>query len=392
MENWFLVLLCFISLVLGWLLSFYYYAFKTADKKTVNLPVDMKHRLQLLFDTYSDESIDKFIQSLEVTSETLSLHLSIGRHFRAQGEVEKAILVHQNLMSHPELSSKASENIIYELAKDYKSAGLFDRAHSLLQQLKDSKQFSLKSLKLILDIHESEKDWVSALKEASRVDLKKHRDLALRVSQYHCELGDGFVIEGLLRESINSYKQAISLYKACYRAYLGLAKHSLTNKDYNDAIQYLKNLISISPEQIILALPLLLEATVKTGTFQGHQQYLYKLLAETGQVPVMLAIVESMLAEGDTNKARVFLFDYLHARPNLTALSCFFKLDKFGQYTADEIIVLIRDVLEVVHIDEQVFKCTSCGFTGTQLHWLCPSCKSWQTSKPVIEYESTLSK
>ena len=58
-----------------------------------------KHRLQLFFDSYTDESLDRFIESLEVKPDTVALHISIGKHFRKQGEVEKAILIHQNLIT-----------------------------------------------------------------------------------------------------------------------------------------------------------------------------------------------------------------------------------------------------------------------------------------------------
>jgi lipopolysaccharide biosynthesis regulator YciM len=387
MDNGYVFLLVFSSLIIGWVFGFYSKPKKNQTLEALNVSGDMKHRLQLLFDSYSDKSIDRFIQSLEVTYETLPLHISIGRHFRAQGEVEKAILVHQNLMSHPELSSKASESIIYELARDYKAAGLFDRAQSLLHQLKSSKQFSVKSLKLLLDINEAEKDWSTALTEATRIDLKKHKDIALRVAQYHCEIADKFLKEGLVRESIAAYKQALTIYKGCYRAHLGLANNAFNNHDYNNAIHHLKLLIEITPEQITIALPLLLSSTKATNSFESHQRYLFKLLGETGQTPVMLAIVESMQEAGTVNNAVSFLFRHLQRSPSLAGLDRFFKLDTMADYSSKDLICLMVKVLEVVNLEEQEYKCSSCGFSGSQLHWLCPSCKSWQAIKPVIEYE-----
>lgn len=392
MENWHLLLLCFGCLFIGWFVGSKYSSKKVKSEKPLSLSLDMKHRLQLLFDSYSDESIDTFIQSLDVTSETLPLHISIGKYFRTQGEVEKAILVHQNLMSHPELSPRASESIIYELAKDYKAAGLFDRAQALLHQLKDSKQFSVKSLRLLLDIHEAEKDWYAALNKAIRVDIKRHKDIALRLAHYHCEIADNNERKGLVREAIDCYKKALIIYKECYRSHLGLAKIAFNACDYNLTIHHLKSLIGIAPDQIALALPLLLEVTVVTNSFGSHQQYLTKLSADTGQIPVTLAIVESMKKEGDIKKAGSFLFEYLQGYPSLAALDCFFKLDTLSEYSTKELILIVARVLDAIHLAEQEYKCSACGFTGTQLHWLCPSCKGWQAVKPVIEYEFTFQK
>jgi lipopolysaccharide biosynthesis regulator YciM len=39
-------------------------------------------------------------------------------------------------------------------------------------------------------------------------------------------------------------------------------------------------------------------------------------------------------------------------------------------------------------LDKQIgqrpkYRCNSCGFSGRQLHWLCPSCKTWSSIKPI---------
>ena len=33
--------------------------------------------------------------------------------------------------------------------------------------------------------------------------------------------------------------------------------------------------------------------------------------------------------------------------------------------------------------NEPVYRCRSCGFSGRSLHWQCPSCKQWNTVKPI---------
>lgn len=390
MENGFFFLII-LAIAIGWGLGYRF----SVTRKNYQPPIPsegMKQRLQLFFDSYSDEAIDRFINSLEVTPETLSLHISIGKHFRTQGEVEKAILVHQNLMAHPEISNRATESIIYELAKDYKAAGLFDRSQALLQQIKSSKQFGLKSLKLLLDIHETEKDWTSALAEANRIDLKKNKDIASRVAQYHCELADQDAAKGLFREAMNGYRMALSTFKECYRAHFGLAIIAYRNKDYRETLQQLRLLILLSPAHISIALPFLLEVTKETNTFDQHQQYLQRLMHETGQIPVMLALVDSMLEEGSLDKASSFLFDHLNQSPSLSGLDKFFKMGALSEYAAEDILALVMRVLDEIHLEQEAYKCASCGFKASHLHWLCPSCKSWQSIKPVIEYESSFRK
>lgn len=375
----------FLALLLGFFLGSINK--KKASPAENSSNADVKHRLQLLFDSYSDEAIDRFINSLEVSKQTLSTHISIGAHFRKQGEVEKAILIHQNLMAHPEISNEDSESVIFELAKDYKRAGLFDRAESLLIQLRDSKKYSFRSVTLLLDISEREKDWQSAIELAESVDMRRHPEVKVRLSQYYCELAEEMMLVNSYREARQLYKQALSKHKLCVRALLGEAEIEAAEANYGEAIRVLRQAAEISPEHIVLTLPKLLECTVQTHSYKKHQAYLELLYAETGQIPVLLALVSSMEAEGRGESALEYLVDKLGKLPSLEALNYLFAMDKMSLDISPELGNQIVEIVRRESGKRAAFRCVSCGFSGSQMHWSCPSCKSWQSIKPVLEYE-----
>jgi len=387
MESGLLWVFLFLALAIGWVLGFYSRPKKNQDDVTYTPPKNVKHRLQLLFDTYSDDSIDRFIHSLEVTPDTLGIHISIGKHFRTEGEVEKAILIHQNLMARPELTDSASEPIIYELAKDYKAAGLFDRAEALLEQLQGSKQFGFKSLKLLLDIYEHERDWQNALTKGQDIELKKYPDIALRVAQYCCEIAEQNLRSNDRYKARLNLKRAVSIHSHCVRAYLVLAQMDLDHEEYRSTIGYLKKVAELAPENIVLILPMLLDCTVATKSFDRHQAYLNELFASTAQIPVMLAIVESMMVQGETQKAYEFLDAQIVKAPSLSALEVMLKpkIEK-ADGIGSNVLGVVANVIEQVKKDKAKYQCSQCGFSGGQLHWMCPSCKSWQTIQPVVEY------
>ena len=398
MESWLFWAFLFLALSIGWLLGFYAKPGKKANDDTYQSSSEIKHRLQLLFDSYSDESIDRFVHSLEVTPETFGTHLSIGKHFRTQGEVEKAILIHQNLMSHPELPEQASESVVYELAKDYKKAGLLDRAEALLQQLSTSKQFGFKSLILLLDVYEHEKDWENAVSKGLELELKKHPEVALRVAQYCCEIAENKQNKGQFLEIRRWYKQALSIHKACIRALIGLARLDIEQEEYAFALSGLKQVAILSPVNITLILPMLLECTEATNTFERHQAYLKKIYQETGQVPIMLAIVESLLKQNCQEEAEHYLEEQIYLRPSLSALDMMFKQcacsDKEStdiglkdKALCENMLSVVAKVISQVAADKPAYRCQQCGFSGEQHHWMCPSCKCWQTTQAAIEYE-----
>jgi lipopolysaccharide biosynthesis regulator YciM len=389
MEIGAILLLVGAALALGWGLGFSSRQRRIQDRNATRDTTAVKHRLQLLFDNYSDDSLDRFVHSLDVNPETLSLHISIGKHFRTEGEVEKAIFIHQNLMSHPELPKIQSEPVVYELAKDYKAAGLFDRAEALLKQLIDSKAFGDKSKKLLLDVLELEKDWDQAVEMGLQIDFRRYPEVRTRVAQYCCEMAEQAQNSGNYIEARRNLGRALSTDKSCARAHLNLAALYIEQERYRDAIQQLKLLISLAPEYFTLAQPLLLQSTELTGSFAQYREYLMQVYRETGQVNVMLAVFDSYMAEGLEAEACDYLEKQTIEKPSLPALEALLgsrgsSVDGQG----DRVWSSLVDVIRKIQQERPNFCCTNCGFAGQQLHWMCPSCKGWETVKPFIEYDT----
>ncbi len=388
MDTGLLWLFFLIALALGWGLGSFSRQRKDEAPAKAYVPAsDMKHRLQLLFDTYNDEAIDQFIQGLEVKPETLPLHISIGKHFRTQGEVDKAILVHQNLMAHPELSDLDSEPIIYELAKDYRAAGLYDRAEALLMQLKGSREFGLRSRKLLLDIYEREQDWDDAVATAQQLELRKHPELSLRCAYHWCEIALAHHHKHNLVEARLALRKAIAADRSCVRAYLMFAEIEIKSGSFQEAIKQLKQVPQVAPEFTVLALPMLQTCSEETGTLDRYHPYLDRLFRETGQVQVRLAEIASLAANHAMNEAKELLEELLRLSPDLPSLKLWLEFQPEAIQGLDQ---EVRDALESIIVQQfkarPAYQCGDCGFSGELMNWLCPSCRKWQSTKPRLDY------
>ena len=390
MESGALLLLLVVALAIGWGLGFSSRIARRQNESESDSGPAVKHRLQLLFDSYSDDALDRFIHSLEVNPETLALHISIGKHFRTEGEVEKAILIHQNLMSHPELPKIQLDPVVYELAKDYKVAGLFDRAESLLTQLLDSKVFGSKSRKLLLDIFELEKDWEQALAVGSEIDFKKHPDVKRRVAQYLCEISEQKALSGELIEARRCLEKALSVDKSCARAHLETARMLIDQSRYKEAIQQLKSFVDVAPEFFVLVQPLLLTCTEATDSFDRYISYLKSLYQSTKQVNLILALVDAYIKQGRLPQAYEYLESEARAQPSLTLVEALLETRKAqSSLPSDSVWLALTEVIEKIRKERPEYCCANCGFTGRQLHWMCPSCKSWETVRPYVEYNAS---
>lgn len=84
--------------------------------------------LNLLLNEQQDKAIDAFIEAVQHDPGTTDLHFALGNLFRRRGEYERAIRIHQHLLSRGDLKREERERAQHALAHDFMKAGLFDRA------------------------------------------------------------------------------------------------------------------------------------------------------------------------------------------------------------------------------------------------------------------------
>ena len=107
----------------------------SSQMSSYTLSSDYFKGLNYLLNEQTDKAINVFVKMLEVGEETVDTHISLGNLYRQRGDVEQAIKIHQNVISKPSLSIDKRNDALYELARDFMSAGLLDRAENLFQEL-----------------------------------------------------------------------------------------------------------------------------------------------------------------------------------------------------------------------------------------------------------------
>jgi lipopolysaccharide biosynthesis regulator YciM len=65
----------------------------------------------------------------------------------------------------------------------------------------------------------------------------------------------------------------------------------------------------------------------------------------------------------------------LVSNPSFSGLNQYLELK--SSTLNDETNDLLKVVLERLHPIRANYECLHCGFRGSQMHWLCPSCKQW---------------
>jgi len=194
-ELWWLLPIPALFFAMGWIAA--RIDIKHLLRESRALPLSYFRGLNFLLNEQPDKAIESFIEVVKVDPQTIDLHFALGNLFRRQGEIDRAIRMHQNLLDRPDLPVDKRQTAVFELAQDFHRAGLLDRAEELFSRL-DGGPFEVQALGFLLQIYEQEKDWQKAIATTKRMEALAKRPYFKEIAHYYCELAQGFHWLGLL--------------------------------------------------------------------------------------------------------------------------------------------------------------------------------------------------
>ena len=142
--------------------------------------------LNFLLNEQQDKAIDAFIEAVQNDPDTSELHFALGNLFRRRGEYERAVRVHEHLLSRGDLSTADRQRAQNALAKDYVKAGLLDRAEDALKKLEGT-SFEGQARLARLAIYERSREWPQARAVAEQLELSGEVSFSVRKAHYLCE-------------------------------------------------------------------------------------------------------------------------------------------------------------------------------------------------------------
>ena len=378
----FIVLL--LALAVGWWVGRYQKKAALREDETSTIPLHYAEGVRYLIEGVEDDAIETFMQSLPVNEQTFELHLSIGVMMRRRGEVGRAILIHQNLLSRPRIAKLLQEKAQMELAKDYMKAGWLDRAERLLQEFdKSSGELQLIAQRRLLEIYQEESEWPEAITIAEQLIPKglftrkqAPRWLQIQLAQYYCELAEIAIKASDTPSTISHAKRAISINKDCVRAVFIQAQLSFDKQDYVQAIKLMNSLPSQSQILLVAKLDLLVDSYMALGDLDLLISKLQYLLDVSPSTEIVLVLSQLILRKESQSDAEEYLRSVLVKHPSLKVLESYLSL------AANDVDCTTRDAIAA--LDEKnnrhkPFLCSHCGFKSQNLHWNCPTCKKWET-------------
>jgi lipopolysaccharide biosynthesis regulator YciM len=355
-----------IAFVLGWLAS-------RLDLRQLRIenrqaPKAYFRGLNFLLNEQQDQAIDAFIEAVQNDPDTTELHFALGNLFRRRGEYERAVRVHEHLLSRADLSRADRHRAQHALALDYLKAGLLDRAEEALRKLEGT-AFQEQALLALLAIYERSRDWVQASEIADKLDAAGPGHFGGRQAHYLCEQAAAAAPQ----EAELLLRQAMKLAPEAARPGIELAALQRRAGNAAGAFETLSRLAHSAPA----AIPLVAKPLAEAAQASGRQADALEILHGSYELSPSLDVLENIVAlEPDAGAARHWYAKHLEREPSLVAAAKWIAGEKLEheQFHPDVQRALDHAVKPLVR-----YRCAACGFEAKQHFWQCPGCQAWDS-------------
>lgn len=377
--------------------------------------------LSLLLNEQQDKAIDVFIEAIQNDPDTVDLHFALGSLFRRRGEFQRAIRVHEHLLTRADLPLEERHRARHALAQDFLRAGLFDRAEDSFQRLEET-SFQTQARLALLSLRERAREWDRAIEVAALLQTSDAGSFTARIGHYHCEAATELRARGdvtgasarleaarqaapdLARPGVLAGQWALQdgQVQAALHAWAGLLQRNprafdLVATDYaaaarrqgqgDDACKLMQAQYARAPTLALLRALLELDVPAPLDTASAPPAPSQVNLAPPadpakgstqGSMSENVAPAGQGLALGPQATHR--LVQALKVMPSLSAAGLLMRqpVEAWG----NDGLEAVRSAVERAARPVQRYRCAACGFEAQRYFWQCPGCLGWDTFPP----------
>jgi lipopolysaccharide biosynthesis regulator YciM len=332
--------------------------------------------LNYLLNEQQDQAIDAFIEAVQNDPDTSELHFALGNLFRRRGEYQRAVRVHEHLLSRGDLSQSDRHRAQYALALDYLKAGLLDRAEDALKKLEGS-TFETEARMALLANYERSRDWALAAQVAEKLEHASQGNFHQRLAHYLCEQAATMVAQGNFDQAQQLFREAIARAPDAARPRIELAQLLGKSGEFLLAHQQLIKALENAPTATPLIAAPLADMAIQSGNTLPTLAHLQTLYEQSPSLDVLDAIVKlSAHCSPQNTSAREWYARHLEKEPSLVAAAKWIAEDvlEHRQFHPQVQRALEHAVKPLLR-----YRCAACGFEAMQHFWQCPGCQAWDS-------------
>jgi lipopolysaccharide biosynthesis regulator YciM len=326
-----------------------------------------------------DKAIAEFTKLARLHPEIVEMYLSLGNLFREQGELERAIRLHQSIILRPNLDQATRCQALVDLGLDYQKAGFVDRAITAYREVISRQPDHLTAYRQLEQLYEEEKDWEQAYMTQRKIlRLTKSKDQSI-LAHLQVQMGRAYHEKGKVKEALKRLKTAIDLDRDCTEAYLYLGDIYFAQGKLKSAISAWEEMIESGLSFSHLAYSKLQEAYLAQNQYDKIRRIYERVLSENpADVRTRLALARYYQRLGELELAQEEIKQASQHQPHNQALRQYLlqlMISVGGGKTLEE----YQQIFGQLKLEDIPYHCEKCGYQTADSPWKCPQCREWDT-------------
>jgi lipopolysaccharide biosynthesis regulator YciM len=374
---WLLLLPAFFSL--GWLAA--RVDMGTVLKQARQVPAGFFRGLDALVEDKTDIAAQALSEVVRQQPSALELQLTLGKLYRKRGENDRAIRLHQLLLESADLPLEQRDAMRFELAQDFRKAGLVDRAEEILLKLLDG-NMGLSARRQLLDIYQQDRDWGKAIATARELRSDAH-SFQHEVAQFFCELAQGELYKSNTAEARRMVAEALGANRKCVRASLILGDIEFADGHLNEAIAAWQGIEKQNFEYLSMAAERLFDAYEKQGRPAEGISLLRGYQTTFPQLEITDLLYQKICTYEGESSALMSVRESVQARPTLSGVYRLIEAQMDALTPDGRMDAEVARSLIAKHAQRlSVHRCKCCNFRARAFFWHCPACGEWESFTP----------
>lgn len=351
-------------------------------KQAQTVPGGFLRALSALVEDKTDIAATALSEAARQHPNAFELQRTLGLLYRKRGENDRAIQLHQQMSDSPDLPASWRDTVRYEMAQDFRKAGLVDRAEEILLKLLDG-NMGLSARKDLLDIYQQDRDWQKAISTAQELSSDAN-SFQHEIAQFYCELAQTELFKSNYSAARDQIDAALAANRKCVRATLLLGDIEFAEKNYEQAIAVWQTIEKQNFEYLPMAAEKLCDAYEKLDRAVDGLALLRGYAKTFPQLDLTDILYKKIATFEGEEQALEAVRENVHANPTLLGVYRLIGARSLSSLTPDKRsdAELARNVLSK-HVQRvMLHRCRCCSFRSRTFFWHCPACGAWECLTP----------
>jgi lipopolysaccharide biosynthesis regulator YciM len=343
---------------------------------------------QYLISGNKDLAIREFQNAVDMNRETIETYFALGRLFRSNGEIEKAISIHRSLIAKDHISESTRLSALKELAVDFDKGGFVGKAIETYRDVLKINRDQIEVIGSLCRIYEDIGDWDEALKYRLMLTKVGQVNQSETISHILVEKAKVLFDQEQYAECIEKLDEALK-YAPSVSAKILKLKLYLAMSKLEDAKIELIELLKEQPMFASFVFLSLEEFNKKSEMGEGYFQRLETLKDHflelddhdlKNSASVFLSRVRLFKSIGKTQEAYEIFNSWMEGNTiqgDVMKIELIKLLIELGK--EKEALAQTQSLLNNIQSSSTRHYCSQCGYNSDEIFWRCPQCYQWET-------------